>query len=144
MAMPTAREFAQTAYTAYGQATDLRTHDGGPMPSWEDLADRTRHAWTHAAGAVALAAVAGLTGRPLGSGGPDVGDVVLVPVAPEENNGSTVAPALITRVWNATTINARVLADGNAIGWRTSLRYAESLDDAQPGAAVWTWPGEGN
>jgi len=141
MAMPTTLEFAEAAYTAYGQSTGLLTHDGAPMPGWDELSNRTRQAWTQAAGAVALAAIAGLTGAPAGSTGPDVGDVVLVPVVPDENNGAAVAPAIITRVWSKTTVNARVLGDGNAITWRTSLLYAESLDGALPGAAVWTWPG---
>ena len=140
MAMPTTQEFAETAYTAYGQSTGLRTHDGAPMPGWDEIGDRARAAWVQAAGAVALAAIAGLTGAPAGSG-PDVGDVVLVPVVPGENNGAAVAPAIITRVWSKTTVNARVLADGNTIAWRTSLTYAETLDGALPGAAVWTWPG---
>ncbi|MFJ9243816.1 hypothetical protein [Streptomyces sp. NPDC101776] len=139
--MPTTLEFAETAYTAYGESTGLRTHDGGPMPDWDELTDRTRLAWTQAAGAVALAAVAGLTGVPTGGTGPDVGDVVLVPVVPDENNGAAVAPAIVTRVWSRSTVNVRVLGDGNAITWRTSLTYVESLDSALPGAAVWTWTG---
>ncbi|MFJ9895230.1 hypothetical protein ACIQPR_18135 [Streptomyces sp. NPDC091280] len=139
--MPTTLEFAETGYTAYGQSTGLLTHDGAPMPGWDELSDRTRAAWVQAAGAVALAAIAGLTGADVGGSGPDVGDVVLVPVVPDENNGASVAPAIVTRVWSKSVVNVRVLGDGNTITWRTSLSYVESLDGALPGAAVWTWTG---
>ncbi len=72
---------------------------------------------------------------------PSIGRIVLVPMNPGENNGETVAPAIITRVWNERTINVRVLGDNQAIDWRTSVGFVESLDDLQPGQLhSWSWP----
>jgi hypothetical protein len=71
---------------------------------------------------------------------PSVGRIVLVPIEPEMNNGATIAPAIITRVWNDTTVNLRVLADGQNLLWRTSSTYAEDLDNLdQPHMNYWTW-----
>lgn len=42
----------QLAYQAYATATGGLTHDGRPMPRWDDLGDRIRHAWASAALAV--------------------------------------------------------------------------------------------
>lgn len=139
MPRPPLTETARAAYEAYGAATGQLTHDDRPLPAWEDLSDRTRAAWTCAAGAVALDTLTHLGASPGGT--PDVGDVVLVPVDPADNNGSPVAPALVTRVWNAATVNVRVLLDGDAIRWRTSMAYVDNLDDVQAGAAVWAWTG---
>lgn len=72
---------------------------------------------------------------------PTLGRIVLVPVAPDGNNGSGIAPAIITRVWNDTMINVRILVDGPDVPWLTSLSYAGNLDDvAGTHAYVWTWP----
>lgn len=72
---------------------------------------------------------------------PSVGRIVLVPIDPTMNNGSNVAPAIITRVWSETTVNLRVLADGDSILWRTSSTYAENPDNLdQPHLNYWTWP----
>lgn len=49
------RSHGQTCYEAYGDHVGWETHDGRPMPLWDDLNDddgRTRHAWEVAAGAV--------------------------------------------------------------------------------------------
>ncbi|MGW3847195.1 hypothetical protein [Streptomyces fagopyri] len=72
---------------------------------------------------------------------PEVGDVVLVPVDPVENNGSCEAPAIVTRVWSASTVNVRVLHDGDAVTWRGSLVYREDLDGIEGVPAVWTRKG---
>ncbi|MFJ2392847.1 hypothetical protein ACIOTI_08875 [Streptomyces sp. NPDC087843] len=72
---------------------------------------------------------------------PEIGDVVLVPVDPAENNGAAEAPAVVTRVWSATTVNVRVLHDGRDLPWRTSLTYREDLDGIEGAPAVWTWKG---
>ena len=72
---------------------------------------------------------------------PEVGDIVIVPVDPAENNGASEAPAVVTRVWSATTINARVLHDSEAIRWQTSLVYREDLNGIEGTAAVWTRKG---
>lgn len=138
---PPLPEFAQSAYAAYGAATGHRTYDDRPMPAWEDLGEQIQAAWVCAAGAVSLDTLATL-GAVSHDGSPDVGDVVLVPVDPAQNNGSRVAPAVITRVWNKTTVNVRVLLDSDAIQWRTSLAFADSLDNAVAGTPAWTWTGD--
>jgi len=73
---------------------------------------------------------------------PSVGCIVLVPIEPEMNNGSDVAPAIITRVWSDTTVNVRVLADSqNPPLWRTSATYTEDLATReQTHVNYWTWP----
>ncbi|GAQ64041.1 hypothetical protein [Streptomyces scabiei] len=53
MSHPSTMELAQYAYAAYGASTNHRTHDGRPMPEWEDLGDRIQQAWVAAAAAVA-------------------------------------------------------------------------------------------
>lgn len=140
MSKPNTVELAETAYAAYGASTGHRTYDDRPMPAWEDLGARVQAAWICAAGAVALDTLARVGASNSGCA-PDVGDVVLVPMDPVLNNGAAVAPALVTRVWNPTTVNVRILADGHAIDWRTSVAYRDSLDNVAVPAAVWTWPG---
>ncbi|MET7982536.1 hypothetical protein [Streptomyces sp. NPDC005281] len=70
---------------------------------------------------------------------PALGQIVLVPADPAVNNGADTAPAIITRVWNDRIVNVRVLLDSDAIQWRTSVTYADSLDDIEYTHA-WTWP----
>lgn len=95
------------------------------------------HLW-HAKNWAVLAASTAALEEPPSARAPEVGDVVLVPVDPAENNGSGEAPALITRVWNASTVNVRVLHDGDAVTWRTSVVYREDLDGIEGVPAVWT------
>jgi hypothetical protein len=45
----------ETAYAAYGDVTDGRTHQGDPMPDWSDLGDTIRAAWRAAATAAVVA-----------------------------------------------------------------------------------------
>ncbi|WP_060880174.1 hypothetical protein [Streptomyces scabiei] len=74
---------------------------------------------------------------------PSLGRVVLVAVDPAMNNGADTAPAVITRVWTGTTVNVRVLLDGDSVPpWRTSLTHAETLDgpNAPERHRHWTWP----
>jgi len=70
---------------------------------------------------------------------PSVGRIVHVLVHPVENNGTDVAPAIITRVWSDTMVNVKVLLDAEANAWQTSV----NLYDARPGEdvtrAAW-WP----
>lgn len=40
---------AKSSYEAYGNNRDWKTHDGKPMPRWEDLSDVIRDAWRVAA-----------------------------------------------------------------------------------------------
>lgn len=56
---------------------------------------------------------------------PSLGRIVIVPVDPTFNNGSDEAPAIITRVWNDTMVNVRILKDSRETDWRTSLKLAE-------------------
>jgi hypothetical protein len=70
---------------------------------------------------------------------PSIGRIVHVPATPDQNNGSPVAPAVITRVWSDTCVNVRVLLDGPDTPWRTSVSHVEDLDDAAH-SHCWTWP----
>jgi hypothetical protein len=74
---------------------------------------------------------------------PSLGRIVLVAVDPAMNNGADTAPAVITRVWNATTINVRVLLDSDGVPpWRTSLTHTDTLEGLDPFLCPhrWTWP----
>jgi len=42
----------QLAYHAYGEIVGGRTHDGRPLPTWDELGDRIRGAWCHSAAVV--------------------------------------------------------------------------------------------
>ncbi|MER5601526.1 hypothetical protein [Streptomyces sp. NPDC002265] len=72
---------------------------------------------------------------------PSVGRIVHVPMDPATNNGADAAPAVITRVWNDTTVNVRILADAAPAksDWRTSLVLVESLSEGV-GLCRWAWP----
>ncbi|MFE3853450.1 hypothetical protein ACFXPN_20220 [Streptomyces griseorubiginosus] len=140
MAPPTSRELAELAYATYGKSTGGRNYQGLPMPDWDELTAAIQLAWIEAAGAIALNTIASLTGA-TGTLEPSVGDIVLVPMNPADNNGATEGPAIITRVWSKTTVNVRVLADSHNIDWRTSLTHVDSLAAVDAAAAVWTWPG---
>lgn len=70
---------------------------------------------------------------------PTIGRIVLVPMDPATNNGSDVAPAIITRVWSDVCINVRVLADGPAVEWRTSVVQVDDLAERE-GNHCWAWP----
>ena len=81
---------------------------------------------------------------------PSVGRIVIVPVtalSPTEkldNNGAEVAPAVITRVWSDDLVNVRVLLDGGAMPWKTSValfqtpeEYAEARDAGKAFGCYW-------
>lgn len=56
-----------------------------------------------------------------------VGDMVLVLSDPRQNNGSEVAPAVVTRVWEGTPyVNLKVLLDEHEVHWLTSVTYCDS------------------
>ena len=65
---------------------------------------------------------------------PTIGRIVHVLVDPRHNNGSDVAPAVITRVWSDTCVNLRVLHDGPSVppegrrDWLTSYSVHESRE----------------
>ncbi|MFF2522422.1 hypothetical protein [Streptomyces liangshanensis] len=56
MAQHDSADLGRAAYDAYGQATGGRTYDDQPLPTWEQLSDRTRAAWAAAAVAAAVRA----------------------------------------------------------------------------------------
>lgn len=60
---------------------------------------------------------------------PSIGRIIIVPAVPAENNGATLAPAVITRVWNDTTVNVRVLLDGDETQWRTSITLFQTPEE---------------
>lgn len=70
---------------------------------------------------------------------PSLGRIVLAPVDPAINNGSDVAPALITRVWSGELVNVRVLLDSDAVLWKTSVSLCADEDAARGMHAVY-WP----
>ena len=69
---------------------------------------------------------------------PTVGRIVHVIVDPKQNNGSDIAPAVITRVWSDECVNIRILHDGPSVppegthrqDWMTSIRLFESREAA--------------
>lgn len=76
---------------------------------------------------------------------PQLGDTVLVGHDPAFNNHSKVAPAIVTRVWNDTCINARVLPDSVAPSeQRFSITYVATVEEIEGDdlnrAYRWTWP----
>lgn len=62
---------------------------------------------------------------------PTVGRWVHVLMDPSTNNGSDVAPAVITRVWSDTCVNVRVLRDSNVTDWKTSVPLYPTRADAE-------------
>lgn len=73
---------------------------------------------------------------------PSLGRIVLVAVDPAQNNGSDVAPAVVTRVFSGDevsgwVINVRVLLDGTDVPWRTSQRLIDEPDAPRVGIAWW-------
>jgi len=75
---------------------------------------------------------------------PSLGRIVLVPCDPQVNNGATIAPAVITRVWSDKMINVRVFGDNrNDTPALTSVELVEELPTYNPtgeGMHVWAWP----
>lgn len=69
---------------------------------------------------------------------PTIGRIVHVLADPKTNNGSDVAPAMITRVWSDTCINLRVIRD-NFPGpeeWLTSWSLHDSREALEDHAAL--------
>ena len=72
---------------------------------------------------------------------PSVGMIVHTFVTPETNNGSEIAPAIITRVWSDSLINVRVLCDSMNVEWKTSVYLAPDEESARAhGGHVAYWP----
>lgn len=51
---PQVPDMAKVAFEAYCESVGGQTHDGKPIPAWEDLTHEVRSAWHAAAQAVAL------------------------------------------------------------------------------------------
>lgn len=69
---------------------------------------------------------------------PSVGRIVVaggVPVT--DNNGTDIAPAVITRVWQGNHVNVRVLLDGNATLWWTSVPLFDSVEAFSAAQSEW-------
>jgi hypothetical protein len=65
---------------------------------------------------------------------PTIGRIVHVLLDPRSNNGSDVAPAIVTRVWNEGLINARVFTDtasSATVDSLTSCTLYQAEDDAR-------------
>lgn len=86
-----------------------------------------------------------------------IGRVVIAAGVPKAgNNGSDVAPAIVTRVMPGDYVNARLLLDGPDVAWWTSRKvydneaayqvaateYTENYPDAGPLQALY-WPTRG-
>jgi hypothetical protein len=52
MARYDAGALGRVAFDAYGETTGGLTHDGRPIPQWEDLGEAVQQAWIAAATAV--------------------------------------------------------------------------------------------
>jgi hypothetical protein len=71
---------------------------------------------------------------------PSLGRIVHVRVDPTQNNGSDIAPAVITRVWNDNMVNLRVLFDAFTTPfWMTSVRLVDDEPAADVTHVAW-WP----
>lgn len=77
---------------------------------------------------------------------PSIGRTVIYRLNESEvatNGGSTVAPAVITRVWTDTLVNLRILFDSSEVGHRTSVPISDLGEDENEGHAKpfsWYWP----
>ncbi len=47
--LPNFEKFAQMAYHAYGNSTNFQNFMGDPMPNWQALPEKIKHAWVAAA-----------------------------------------------------------------------------------------------
>lgn len=60
-----------------------------------------------------------------------VGRIVHVFVDPAQNNGTDIAPAVITRVWNEQGVNLKVLLDHADNIWLTSVTLCDDREAAE-------------
>ena len=72
---------------------------------------------------------------------PTVCRFVIALVDPATNNGSDLAPAVITRAWGPSMVNVKVLNDGPDNEWKTSVSLHDTEDEARAtgGHSVF-WP----
>lgn len=71
---------------------------------------------------------------------PSVGRIVLFKIDPSLNNGATVCPAIITRVWGPVMVNLRVLRDGHETDWETSVNLFATPEEAAETSRACYWP----
>lgn len=154
---------AQVAYAAYGESTGGKTFDGRPMPEWDDLGEGIQRAWREAAAAVAaelretpprlaqggvVHASGGTWPPPLAPPVPSICRMVIARVNPADNNGSDLAPAIITRVWDkfngVDSVNLTVFYDAGEPQSHGSVSLYPTLADCpewQPNACLTAfWP----
>lgn len=63
---------------------------------------------------------------------PSLGRIVLTRVDSRMNNGSDIAPAIVTRVWSDGMVNIRVMLDSeNPPLWKTSVLLLDSEEAAR-------------
>jgi hypothetical protein len=62
---------------------------------------------------------------------PSVGCIVMCGVNAAGNNGTDVAPAVITRVWSNEMVNVKVFNDGLACEWKTSVHLFDVEEQAR-------------
>lgn len=70
---------------------------------------------------------------------PTVGRIVIFKQgsAEQPRNGQIEHPAIITHVFNDTTVNLQVFFDGGPVSAATSVPYENTAD---PISASWSWP----
>jgi len=69
---------------------------------------------------------------------PSVGRVVLAGGVPATgNNGSDVAPAVITRAWSGGLVNVRVLCDSHDVLWWTSVPLFDTVEQFSAAQSEW-------
>lgn len=72
---------------------------------------------------------------------PSLGRIVLTHVDPSQNNGSTTAPAVITRVWSDEMVNLRVFCDAFTMPLsKTSVRLLDEEPSAGDARHTAWWP----
>jgi hypothetical protein len=73
---------------------------------------------------------------------PSIGRIVHYIPADEEkraNNGTSPIAAVIVAVWSDTCVNLKLLTDGTADIWKTSVLLLEGPDD-ETAVYRWKWP----
>lgn len=71
---------------------------------------------------------------------PTIGRIVHVLGIPAESNGSTVAPAVVTRVWSNDLLNVTVFPDAAAPVPATSVRLFDNENDARAASTEREYP----
>lgn len=151
-------QLGQAAFNAYGDAVGWRTHGGAEMPTWTQVGERIREAWSRAAEVVASRAMASTLeatqARPLPPGHipstagvptPTVGRLVHYVLGHEAGNrAGELRPALVVAVRAGGLPNLQVFTDGgNDLEWTGSVPcvWRGSVPHGGPGQlGTWFWP----